>query len=59
LTELTLADLQSVSDEFGEGVTAVFDIIISLSNRSITGGTSPEALQAQLAAAKQHLPDSA
>jgi argininosuccinate lyase len=58
LTALTLADLQAVSEAFGEGATAVFNIETSLSNRTITGGTSPQALQAQLAAARQHLPDS-
>lgn len=55
LTALTLADLQSVSDQFEAGATAVFDIQASLSNRAATGGTSPQALQAQLAAARQHL----
>ncbi|MCB9007420.1 MAG: argininosuccinate lyase [Ardenticatenaceae bacterium] len=55
LTELTLADLQSISEAFGAGATAVFNIKTSLSNRAITGGTSPQALQAQLAAARQYL----
>ena len=55
LTELTLADLQSVSEEFGKGATAVFDIETSLSSRAITGGTAPQALQAQLAAAHQQI----
>ncbi|MBX3059061.1 MAG: argininosuccinate lyase [Anaerolineae bacterium] len=52
LTELTVAELQTVSDLFGEDVTAVFHITSSLSNRNITGGTSPEALANQLAAAR-------
>jgi argininosuccinate lyase len=55
LTDLSLADLQSISEEFGEEATAVFNFTTSLSNRAITGGTSPEALAAQLAAARQHL----
>ncbi len=55
LTALTLADLQSVSKEFGEGATAVFNITRSLGSRTITGGTAPEALQAQLDAAKSAL----
>ncbi|MAU02037.1 MAG: argininosuccinate lyase [Anaerolineaceae bacterium] len=55
LTELTLADLQSVSEKFGEEATAVFDIETSLSSRAIIGGTAPQALQAQLAAARQQL----
>ena len=52
LTSLTLADLQSVSEQFEEGATAVFNITTSLSSRTVTGGTSPEALDAQLNAAK-------
>ncbi len=55
LTALTQADLQSISEEFGEGATAVFDIKASLSNRAIIGGTSPEALQNQLATARQQI----
>ncbi len=57
LTELTLADLQSVSEHFGEEATAVFDVTVSLNNRTVTGGTARQALQDQLAAARQHLPD--
>lgn len=53
LTALTLTDLKTVSELFGEGATAVFNIPSSLSSRSATGGTAPEALQAQLNAAKQ------
>ena len=53
LTALTLADLQSISEAFGEGATAVFDITSALSNRAVTGGTAPEALAAQLKAAKE------
>lgn len=55
LTSLTQADLQSISEEFGEGATAVFDIKAALSNRAIIGGTSPEALQIQLSAARQQI----
>ncbi|VAW34569.1 Argininosuccinate lyase [hydrothermal vent metagenome] len=55
LAELTLADLRSVSEQFEEGVTAVFNITTSLSSRNGIGGTSPEALQAQLKAAQQQL----
>lgn len=56
LTELTLADLQSVSEEFDEGATAVFNIAASLNGRNVTGGTSAQALQAQLEAAQACLP---
>ncbi|MCA9897613.1 MAG: argininosuccinate lyase [Ardenticatenaceae bacterium] len=52
LTNLSLHDLQSVSEKFGEGVTAVFNITSSLNGRNATGGTSAEALQKQLEAAK-------
>src|SRR5690606_33733620 len=55
LTALTLADLQAVSDRFGEGATAVFNITTSLSSRSVIGGTSPPALQTQLEAAQAAL----
>ncbi|MCA9918883.1 MAG: argininosuccinate lyase, partial [Anaerolineales bacterium] len=53
LTALTPADLQSVSAAFGTGATAVLDVNSSLRSRNATGGTSPDALQAQLDAAKQ------
>ncbi|MEZ4593364.1 MAG: argininosuccinate lyase [Chloroflexota bacterium] len=53
LTALTLTDLQTVSELFGEGATAVFNIPSSLSSRSAPGGTAPEALQTQLNAAKE------
>ena len=55
LTALTLTDLQAVSDRFGEGATAVFNITTSLSSRSVIGGTSPPALQTQLEAAQAAL----
>jgi argininosuccinate lyase len=55
LTALTLAELQSVSGAFEEGATAVFNITSSLRSRAVTGGTAPEALQAQLDAAKSAL----
>ncbi len=52
LTELTLADLQGISPHFGADVTDVFSITASLASRNVTGGTSPQMLQAQLLAAK-------
>ena len=55
LTALTLADLQTVSAHFDETATAVFNITTSLGSRTVTGGTAPESLQAQLAAARSHL----
>lgn len=52
LTDLTLADLQGVSSAFESDVTEAFSITAALANRNVTGGTSPEALLVQLAAAK-------
>jgi len=55
LTDLTTADFQTVSEELGDGVTAVFDFTASLASRRMIGGTAPEALGAQLEAARQTL----
>jgi argininosuccinate lyase len=51
ITDLTLAELQEISDLFGDGVTAVFNINASLNSRNVPGGTSEAALQTQLKAA--------
>ncbi len=53
LTDLTLADLQGVSEWFGEGAMAVFDVQTVLANRTAIGGVAPSALEAQLEAAKE------
>ena len=53
LTDLTLADLQGVSEWFGEEATAVFDVQTVLANRTAIGGVAPSALEAQLEAAKE------
>lgn len=55
LTGLRLADLQSVSELFGEEVTAVFSIKTALANRAVIGGTAPEVLAQQLEAAKSKM----
>lgn len=52
LSELQLNELQNISPEFGDDVAKVFDIKRSLAARSMIGGTSPEALLTQLAAAQ-------
>ena len=52
LTELSAADLLAVSEELGAGVTAVFNFTASLASRQVPGGTAPQALQDQLAAAR-------
>lgn len=52
LTELSAADLQTISPLFGDDITSVFDIATSLASRAVTGGTAPAALAQQLAAAE-------
>jgi argininosuccinate lyase len=52
LTELQLSDLQNISPEFDDDAVKVFDVERSLAVRSTIGGTGPEALQTQLAAAQ-------
>ena len=55
LTDLTTADFQAVSEELGDGVTAVFDFTASLASRRMIGGTAPEALEVQLKTARRAL----
>ncbi len=52
LTALTLAQLQTITPQFGPDVLAVFDFATSLEQRQAIGGTAAAALQAQLARAK-------
>ncbi|WP_420643097.1 argininosuccinate lyase [Candidatus Leptofilum sp.] len=58
LTNLSLSDLQAISEQFGADATAVFDITASLNGRSAIGGTAADALQAQLKAAKNKVSNS-
>jgi len=53
ISELPLADLQSISAHFEANVSAVFDFESSLASRGQRGGTSPKALREQLAAARE------
>jgi argininosuccinate lyase len=53
ITALTLADLQGISDLFGDDVTAVFNFQASLNSRDVPGGTSEKALQQQLQKARK------
>jgi argininosuccinate lyase len=53
ITAVTLPQLQSISDYFGEDVTAVFQIKSALENRSVTGGTAVKALKKQINQAKK------
>jgi argininosuccinate lyase len=55
LTELSLPDLHSLSLRFGEDVANVLQISTALAQRSVPGGTSPDALRAQLAEARRLL----
>ena len=54
LAELTLAQLQAISPQFGQDVMGLFNMPASLARRKNIGGTAPQALQEQLKRAKQH-----
>lgn len=49
---LELADLQALSPLFEADVQAVFDFAASVARRDAVGGTAPEAVKAQIEAAK-------
>ena len=55
LTAVSLAELQTISQQFEEEVTAVLAIKTALANRAADGGTAPRALEKQLQQAKNHL----
>lgn len=55
IDEVGLGALQEVSDAFEKDVFEVFDVERSLSSRSVTGGTSPEAVAAQLDMARARM----
>jgi argininosuccinate lyase len=55
LSQLTLGDLQGLSDLFESDVVAVFDVTKSLASRDAVGGTGPRALAEQLLAAEKFL----
>jgi argininosuccinate lyase len=52
---LTTEDLTPLSERFESNVEHVFDFRASVARRRAFGGTAPEAVQAQIALAKQHL----
>lgn len=56
LSELTVRDLQNISDLFEDDVLAVFDFDRSVANRRTLGGTAPDAIREQIAAARKLLP---
>ncbi|MCA9926122.1 MAG: argininosuccinate lyase [Anaerolineales bacterium] len=55
LTELTLTDLQTISPYFGADVISIFNFESALRNRGVPGGTSPDAVAAQLTLARRQL----
>jgi argininosuccinate lyase len=61
LSALTLDELRQLSPLFASDVDAVFDFAASVGRRSVAGGTAPDAVRAQIAAAEswlagEHLP---
>ncbi len=52
LADLSLADMQTISEQFEAGALDVFDVAAALAGRQVMGGTAPQALQQQLAAAE-------
>jgi argininosuccinate lyase len=57
ISELSLEDLQKLSDLFTADVTSVFDFAASVARRKSIGGPAPEAVTQQIGAAKSWLND--
>ena len=55
LAELSLADLQSVEPGINEGIFAVLSVDNSVRSRTSYGGTAPDNVRTQVAAARQRL----
>ena len=55
MTDFTLDDLEEISEHFGPDVVEVFNFESSLAARTVTGGTAPATLKAQVAKAKAAL----
>ncbi len=53
LSEITLAELRRLSEMFEQDALALFDVRRSLTSRTMTGGTAPQALASQLEAAEK------
>ncbi len=53
LSGITLDELRQLSEMFEHDALALFDVRRSLASRTMTGGTAPEALASQLAAAEK------
>ena len=59
ISDLPLAQLQEIDARFEADVAEVFSVTAVLANRTITGGTAPAALLAQLQAARNQIPSTA
>ncbi len=57
LSQLTLKELQGLSDLFSADVAQVFDFAASVARRKAPGGTAPDAVREQIKAAKHWLED--
>jgi argininosuccinate lyase len=55
LSKLSLKDMQALSDLFSPDVSDIFDFSASVARRSVSGGTAPEAVRAQIEEAKTWL----
>jgi argininosuccinate lyase len=55
LSQLSLEGLQGLSSLFESDIASVFDFAASVARRKAPGGTAPEAVKVQIAAAKQLL----
>jgi argininosuccinate lyase len=55
LSQLSLQTLQGLSPLFESDVASVFDFAASVERRKAPGGTAPEAVKAQIAAARKLL----
>jgi argininosuccinate lyase len=55
LDRLSQADLQALSPAFEADVTAVWDFAAAVARRTAIGGTAPESVRAQVAAARGRL----
>lgn len=55
LNALSVADLHSLSPLFTPDVHACFEVARALAHRATVGGTAPAAVQAQMAALREHL----
>lgn len=57
LDQLPVPELQKISPVFGEDVLQVFDFSVSVNRRSVIGGTGTQAVEQQIAQARQILSD--